>query len=377
MAVEKATDQVVEVTPARRGGTQSVHWSAAVINFNGEDLVCDTIGSIKSLAHPPNEILLIDDGSTDRSVARVRDKHPDVQVVSLGMNTGRPNVARNRALREARHRYVLVSDNDVIFAPDAVSHLMEALLAREDAAVCTPLIVAADDQWSLLGQGHLIHFLCWSTAAQATTIGGARELGMVRAAGCGIQMIDKLRATMVGFLDERMALGWGDDGEFHFRIQLAGFGSYTVPDAIVFHRRVRTQSRFYGQVHNRWRMLLKDYEWRTLLVAGPALLVYEVLLVATLLAIGAGQEYARAMADVAAGLPEIMQQRRMVQAVRQVADSEVLCAGMLMVPRHLQGRKVVCVGLAALTTGFRLYWSFARRLLHRSRSARSRAQHAC
>lgn len=355
----------VEFAPSSHGGTHSVDWSAAVINFNGHDLVCDTIESIKRLTDPPREILLVDDGSTDGSILRVRQQHPDVQIVSLAGHTGRPNVARNRALREARHPYVLLSDNDIIFAPDAVNHLIKALQAREDAAVATPLIVAADDRQSLLGQGHRIHFLCWSAATQAVTISDARKLGVLSAAGCGIQMVDKSRATLVGLFDESMALGWGDDGEFHFRVQLAGFGSYTVPDAIAFHRRVRTRSRIYGQVHNRWRMLLKDYEWRTLMVAVPALLLFEVFVAATLLAMGAGSEYARAIADVGAHLPEIMQQRRLVQAVRQVADSELLCAGMLVAPRHLQQRKSVRVGFATLTSGARLYWSFARRLLVR------------
>jgi Glycosyl transferase family 2 len=39
--------------------------------FNGGVLVGDTIASIKAMDHPPEEILLVDDGSTDHSVERV------------------------------------------------------------------------------------------------------------------------------------------------------------------------------------------------------------------------------------------------------------------------------------------------------------------
>ena len=53
-------------------------WSAAVINFNGGSLVCDTIASIKATRPPPAEILLVDDQSTDQSLAMVRARYPDV-----------------------------------------------------------------------------------------------------------------------------------------------------------------------------------------------------------------------------------------------------------------------------------------------------------
>jgi GT2 family glycosyltransferase len=344
-------------------------WSAAITNFNGEALVCETIASIKHLEPPPSEILLVDDGSTDASLARVRDEHPDVRIVSLGRNTGVLNIVRNRALHEARHRYVLIADNDVTFAPDAVRHLIRALQGREDAAACTPLIVAADDRRTLLAQGHRMHFLGWSTVPRAATVDGARELGEHKAVGCGIQLIDKARSAPVGFFDEDLVLGWGDDGEFHLRLKLAGLGCYTVPSAIVFHRRVREQSRFYGQLHNRWLILLKDYQWRTLLMIAPALLIYELLLVVLLVAMGTGREYGRALRDVAGDFPRIVRQRRRVQTMRRVADGEILSADGLAAPRRLWERKIVRVGLNVLSAGFRLYWALVRPLLRWRRSA--------
>ena len=343
--------------------TAGSNWSAAVTNFNGEALVCETIASIKHLEPPPSEILLVDDGSTDAGLARVRDEHPDVRVVSLGRNTGVLNIVRNRALHEARHRYVLIADNDVTFAPDAVRHLMETLQEREDAAACTPLIVAADDRQTLLAQGHRMHFLGWSTVPRATTVDGARELGEHKAVGCGIQLIDKARSAPVGFFDEDLVLGWGDDGEFHLRLQLAGLGCYTVPSAIVFHRRVREQSRFYGLLHNRWLMLLKVYQWRTLVMIAPALLAYELLLAVQLVGMGIGREYGRALRDVAGNFPRIVRQRRHAQAMRRVADGDILSADRLAAPRRLWERKTIRVGLNALSTGFRFYWALVRPFL--------------
>lgn len=338
-------------------------WSAAIANFNGEELVCETIASVKQLEYPPAEILLVDDGSTDASIERVRAEHPDVRIIGLGRNTGILNIVRNRGLREARHRYVLISDNDVVFAPDAVRHLLETLRERPDAAVCTPLVVAADDRQTLLTQGHEIHFLCWSTLMLTTTVHSARSLATRKAMGCGIQMVDKVRATAVGCFDEDLVLGWGDDGEFHFRLRLAGLACYSVPSAMVFHRRVRVKSRFYGQVHNRWHMMLKDYQWRTIVILTPALFIYEPLLALLLVAMGVGRDYGRALRDVARALPHILRQRRRVQAMRRVADRDILSADHLSAPRRLWELKTIRVGFSALSIGFRLYWALARPLL--------------
>ena len=331
-------------------------WSAAITNFNGEEWVCETIASIKQLKPPPSEILMVDDGSTDAGIERVRTEHPDVRIICLGRNTGVLNIVRNRALHEARHRYVLISDNDIAFARDAVRQLMRALQKHKDAAACTPLVLAADDRRTVLSQGHAMHFLGWATVARATTVEGARELGEYKATGGGIQLIDKVRAAPVGFFDEDLVLGWADDGEFHFRLQLAGLGCYTVPSASVFHRRVRVQSRFYGQLHNRWLLLLKHYQWRTLVLIAPALLVYEFLLAGALLAMGVHRDYGRAIRDVVRDLPRVVRNRRHLRTLRQLADRNVLSAEALTGPRALLERKIIRVGLNVLSSGFRLYW---------------------
>ena len=128
--------------PARRAetGRDLAPWSAAIINFNGGVLVGETIASIKAMDHPPEEILLVDDGSTDDSLATVRIRFPDVRILPMPRHTGRPAAVRNAALRNARHRYVLLCDNDVQLAPDAVLHLMATMRSFPDVAVCSGVV---------------------------------------------------------------------------------------------------------------------------------------------------------------------------------------------------------------------------------------------
>jgi GT2 family glycosyltransferase len=336
-----------------------VRWTAAVINYNGGQLVADTVASIEQLDDPPDEILLIDDGSSDDSVANVRQTHPRVRVVAME-HTGRPTVGRNRALREAGHRYVLLTDNDVTFAPDAVQQLMIVMLEGSEVALCTPLVVCDDDRDTVYGQAHRLHFLCWGTFLKARTVAAARAIGPHRAVGCGIQLIDKVRAEATGFFDEKLVFGWGDDGALHHRLHLAGWACYTVPDALVFHRRLRTTPRIYGQIHNRWVVLLTDFQLRTLLLTAPALLLFELMLAASVLSLRAGGDYLRALRDVARKLGPIRTTRSRVQSLRRISDRDVLCADDLDLPR-LSSSLGTLVKLS--NVGFRAYWRIVGPLL--------------
>ena len=340
-----------------------VRWSAAVINYNGGQLAVETIASIAQLDDPPDEILLVDDGSSDDSVARVRQAHPDVRVIALEQRTGRPTMVRNHALRAARHRYVLLSDNDVTFACDAVEQLKAAMLARPDAAVCTPLVVCDDDRDTVYGQAHRLHFLCWGTLLKSRSVADARAAGPHRAIGCGIQLVDKDRAGACGFFDETLVFGWGDDGELHHRLHLAGWGCYTVPDALIYHRRLRTTPRIYGQIHNRAVVMLRDYRLRTLILIAPALLMFDTVLFASALSLGAGGEYLRALRDVGRKLGPIRASRRRVQSSRRIADREALCADDLDLPRRFAGRRALGTAARLLDLGFRSYWRMIARLL--------------
>jgi GT2 family glycosyltransferase len=190
---------------------------------------------------------------------------------------------------------------------------------------------------------------------------GAR--GPTAGIGCGIQLVDRDAAIAAGLFDENLAHGWLDDGDLHHRLNLFGYRSMSLPTAIVVHRRPRAISRVYGQIHNRWYILLSHYQLRTLIVIAPALLIFELLLIGYVIRSGEARSYARALRDVAAKLPEIRMQRRRVQAGRRLSDKEVLSALDLDLPRHLRDNKGLAAVIRWLSVSFRFYWSVGLSLL--------------
>ncbi len=92
-----------------------------------------------ALAHLPAsaEIVIVDDGSTDHSLARalaiLRGARRPVRVVEKKFNTGLAD-ARNVGLRHARAPYVFMMDADNLVYPQAFRQLMETITAGPHAA---------------------------------------------------------------------------------------------------------------------------------------------------------------------------------------------------------------------------------------------------
>jgi glycosyltransferase involved in cell wall biosynthesis len=115
--------------------------SVIVPCWNAADFIAETLESVLAQTHPPAEIIVVDDGSTDGSadvVARFGDR---VRLVT-GPHAG-VNVARNRGFAASTGDHVMFLDADDVLSPGVLAGLAAAL---EDAATA----VAACDWRRLL-----------------------------------------------------------------------------------------------------------------------------------------------------------------------------------------------------------------------------------
>lgn len=83
--------------------------------FNKERFVGECLRSILAQTYPNWELIVVDDASSDGSLAEVEravGRDPRVSIMRREMNSGHPGVARNQALREAKGQYVAFLDAD-------------------------------------------------------------------------------------------------------------------------------------------------------------------------------------------------------------------------------------------------------------------------
>jgi glycosyltransferase involved in cell wall biosynthesis len=83
-------------------------------SYNSEKFIKDTIGSVLSQTYKNWEMIIVDDVSPDNSNEIIEEyckKDSRIKLIKLAKNSG-PAVARNRAIQEAKGRYIAFLDAD-------------------------------------------------------------------------------------------------------------------------------------------------------------------------------------------------------------------------------------------------------------------------
>ena len=120
--------QTAKATP------QSVPQISVIIPaYNAERFILEALDSIDAQHYSPLEILLIDDGSTDRTVDLVRRHAPQVRIISR--QNGGASAARNTGLREATGEFICFLDADDGWFPGKLAAQTAYLTAHPDVGI--------------------------------------------------------------------------------------------------------------------------------------------------------------------------------------------------------------------------------------------------
>ncbi|MFJ3214809.1 glycosyltransferase family 2 protein [Kitasatospora sp. NPDC086801] len=102
--------------------------SVIIPNYNYEKTIAAVVESVLAQTHPVHEVLVVDDGSTDRSPEIVRG-YP---VKLIPQQNGGVSVARNRGVAESTGDILFFLDSDIALAPDAIANAVALLREQPD-----------------------------------------------------------------------------------------------------------------------------------------------------------------------------------------------------------------------------------------------------
>ena len=112
--------------------------------YNRQAFVRECIESILAQTHENFEIILIDDGSSDQTVAICREMaQRDTRIRLLERQHGGVSAARNAGLEAANGEYLFFVDSDDIIHPQLIEHLVSAMAeTKASVGACRTLNVA-------------------------------------------------------------------------------------------------------------------------------------------------------------------------------------------------------------------------------------------
>ena len=240
--------------------------SVVIPNWNGLRWLPACLGSLAAQELAPDEVIVVDNGSTDGSLSYLAAEHPDVRVIALERNTGFAHAA-NRGIAEALTEYVALVNTDVELAPDWTRRMAAALdrLPRAGSAACKMLqlgraeiIYDAGDVLRRDGQ-------CLQRGRFECDDGRYDDPGETFGACAGAGLYRRVSLSDVGGFDERF-FAYLEDADLALRLRLAGWCCVYEP-VVAWHAGGGSSGqleRGYGFYVQRNTLLLvaKAFPWR-------------------------------------------------------------------------------------------------------------------
>lgn len=107
--------------------------SVIIPAYNAERFILSALCSINDQKYSPLEILLIDDGSTDKTSELVQINAPHVRIIN--QSNGGASAARNTGLREASGEFICFLDADDYWFPGKLAAQTAYLIAHPDVGI--------------------------------------------------------------------------------------------------------------------------------------------------------------------------------------------------------------------------------------------------
>ena len=209
------------------------HVSVIVCAYNAADTIEDCLSSLERLTYPDFEIILVNDGSRDRT-GEIARQHPTVRVVDIP-NGGLSN-ARNVGLAHATREVVAYTDADTRVDPDWLTHLVQPFLTSDVVGSGGPNVVPADD--SPMAQ-------CIARAPGGPTHVLLDDRTAEHVPGCNMAFRREALLAIGGF--NAVYLRAGDDVDVCWRLQARGWKIGFAASALVWHHHRATVNAYWRQ----------------------------------------------------------------------------------------------------------------------------------
>ncbi len=238
--------------------------SLIVLNWNGRQHLEYCLPSLLATDYPRYEIVVVDNASTDDSVAFVRENFPSVQVIANERNLGF-SAGMNVGLRAAQGEIMVLLNNDVEVRPDWLRALVGAMLADETVGVAGCKVYYPDGK-TLQHAGATLNYPLLTShhyGYQEEDQGQYDEIRTVDYVTGAALALKREVLNKVGYLDEGFFLYY-DDPDLCFHARRAGYTVIYVPDAVILHHEMATNVKgsFFSLHHyhrSRLRFFLKHY----------------------------------------------------------------------------------------------------------------------
>jgi GT2 family glycosyltransferase len=222
--------------------------SLVIPNWNGLRWLPGCLASLATQTVAPDEVIVVDNGSTDGSLEYLGADHPGVTLIELGTNTGFA-VAANHGIRAARGDLVALINTDVVLDPDWLARMAAALDADPASASAACKMLDLADRRFVYDAGDVLRrdAACEQRGRFGPDQPGFDQPGEVFGACAGAALYRRAAVLDAGGFDERY-FAYLEDVDLALRLRLAGWRCRYEP-AVALHAGEGSSHQLAGAHH--------------------------------------------------------------------------------------------------------------------------------
>lgn len=303
-----------------------------VLTYNSEADLEDCFSSLRKAVEGLDcTVIAVDNASKDGTATRLRERFAWVERIENTENLGFAG-GNNVGMRAALERgadYVYLLNPDTIVEPGFLREAVTVAEADPLAGAVQSLLLLASEPELVNTAGNTLHYLgfgsCGRYREPASSV--AEEPVEITAASGASVLYRASALREVGLLDEKLFL-YHEDLDLSLRLRLSGHRVLLAPKSRVLHKYTFSKSprKFYFLERNRYLVLLKHLEAKSLLWLAPFLLGSEPLLL--LYAAKGGWLKEKLRADWELLQPQtlgyVLRERANSKALRKISDRELV-----------------------------------------------------
>lgn len=301
--------------------------AVVIVNWNGLLFLPTCLLALSRQVYPNFEVVVIDNASTDASIAYLEDHHPNVHIIRNTQNIGFA-AACNQGIRATKTEFVALLNNDTVVHPQWLAAMVDAM-GDPGVGMCACRMLSMHDATVIDSTGITVDRLGY-----AWGIGGGKQdrldnypvphqlLGP--SGGAGLYRREMLED--IGLLDEDF-FAYLEDVDLAWRAQWAGWQCRFAAEAIVFHVHSATatqiphlKSRLLAR--NRIWMIVKNYPARFLLAYLPLLMISEAGALIYLARCGRFHSSLHGRFEAMRLIPAMLDRRR--KTPRRITDEQMM-----------------------------------------------------
>ena len=208
-----------------------------ILNWNGEQDTLECLESLEKVDYPNYQVAVVDNCSTDNSVASIRQYYPQISLIQNKENLGYAG-GNNVGIDYARANggdYILLLNNDTTVDSQCLLTLLKATQEYPDAGILGSKIFFYRDpekvwysgtKW-LPEQARFVH---------RDDVAGGQDTIVETDYVCGCSFLIKSEVIdKIGTLDSRYFLTW-EETDYCYRAKKAGYRCLLVPSSVVWHK---------------------------------------------------------------------------------------------------------------------------------------------